>query len=78
MWLFVAVLMLTPIVMIALALCLSPSGDPMDLRGRGGAWIAFNLMGLPYPGVYDNFLILASFGFCGAIIWYAWTWSAVG
>lgn len=41
-------------------------------------WIAFDLMGLPYPGAYANLLIVASFGFCGAIIWYAWTWPAAG
>ena len=54
MWLLVAVIMLTPIVMIALSLV------------------------VPYPGAYDNFLIVASSGFCGAIIWYAWTWPAAG
>lgn len=70
------VLMLTPIVMIALALLV-----PSAIRWTcvvAAALIAFNLMGLSYPGVYDNFLILASFGFCGAIIWCAWTWSPVG
>ena len=28
-----------------------------------------------YPGVYDNFLIVVSFVFCGLIVWYAWGWS---
>jgi hypothetical protein len=37
--------------------------------------VLFNLVGLPYPGVYDNFLIGVGFVFNGLIVWYAWTWS---
>jgi hypothetical protein len=39
-----------------------------------GFFIVFNLVGLPYEGWYDNFLIAVSIVFCGAIIWSAWTW----
>jgi hypothetical protein len=34
----------------------------------------FNLAGLPYPGAYDNFLIVVSLAFNALIAWYAWGW----
>jgi hypothetical protein len=34
----------------------------------------FNILGLPYPGAYDNFLIAVSFVFNALTIWYAWKW----
>ncbi len=37
--------------------------------------VIFNLVGLPYPGLYDNVLIAVSFVFNGLIIWQAWTWN---
>ncbi len=36
--------------------------------------VVFNLFGLPYAGLYDNFLIFFGFIFNGLIVWYAWTW----
>jgi hypothetical protein len=36
--------------------------------------VVFNLAGLPYPGAYDNFLIVVSFGVNALTIWYAWKW----
>jgi len=36
--------------------------------------VVFNLFGLPYKGLYDNFLIIVSFVFNALIVWYAWTW----
>jgi small basic protein len=36
--------------------------------------VVFNLVGLPYPGLYDNFLIVVSFVFNALTAWYAWTW----
>ncbi len=73
-WLGIAVIMLIPIVMVVLSLTL-----PFPLV----AWlnivlavlvVVFNLVGLPYPGLYDNFLILVSFVFNALTAWYAWTW----
>ena len=78
MWLLVAVIMLTPIVMIALSLVVPYPAIRWVCVVAAALWAAFSLMGLPYPGAYDNFLIVASSGFCGAIIWYAWTWPAAG
>jgi hypothetical protein len=37
--------------------------------------VLFNLVGLPYPGAYDNFLIVVGFVLNGLTIWYAWTWT---
>ncbi len=42
-----------------------------------GFLVVFNIAGLPYPGLYDNFLIFVGFVFNGLTIWYAWTWQAV-
>ena len=36
--------------------------------------VIFNLIGLPYPGAYDNFLIIVSFVFNALTVWYAWKW----
>ena len=74
MWLGIAVIMLIPIVMIVLSLTL-----PFPVIG----WvtivvsvvvIVFNLLGLPYPGLYDNFLILVSIVFNVLTAWLAWSW----
>jgi hypothetical protein len=78
MWLMVAAIMLTPILMIILSLVLPYPVIRWVCLVGATLWILFNLMGLPYPGAYDNFLIVVSIFVCGAIIWYAWTWPAAG
>ena len=35
----------------------------------------FNLVGLPYRGAYDNFLIVVSLAFNAVIVWTAWNWA---
>lgn len=74
MWLGIAVIMLTPIIMIAMSLVLPYAAARWACVMAGALWIVFNLAGLPYKGAYDNFLIIVSLVFCGAIVWYAWTW----
>jgi hypothetical protein len=74
MWLGIAVIMLVPIVMVVLSLTL-----PYPVIGWVSIVVAvlvvvFNLAGLPYPGMYDNFLIIVSFMFNALTVWYAWTW----
>ena len=74
MWLGIAVIMLIPIVMVVLSLTL-----PYPAIGWVNIVVAvfvvvFNLLGLPYKGLYDNFLILVSFVFNALTVWYAWTW----
>jgi hypothetical protein len=73
-WLGIAVIMLIPIVMVVLSLTL-----PYPAVGWANIVVAllvvvFNLFGLPYKGLYDNFLILVSFVFNALTVWYAWTW----
>jgi hypothetical protein len=74
MWLGIAMIMLIPIVMVVLSLTL-----PYPVVGWVTIVVAvlvvvFNLVGLPYPGLYDNFLIAVSFVFNALTVWYAWTW----
>lgn len=74
MWLGIAVIMLIPIIMVVLSLTL-----PYPAIGWANIVVAvlvvvFNLFGLPYKGLYDNFLIVVSFVFNALIAWYAWTW----
>lgn len=75
MLLFMAIIMLLPIIMLILSLIL---GYPM-IR-----WVTivvaislfiFNIVGLPgYPGLYDKFLIVVGLGFNILTVWYAWNW----
>jgi hypothetical protein len=74
MWLLMAAIMLTPIVMIVLSLVLPYPAIRWVCMVAAVLWVIFNLAGLPYKGAYDNFLIVVSFIFCGLIVWYAWTW----
>jgi Family of unknown function (DUF6326) len=74
MWLGIAVIMLIPIFMVVLSLVL-----PYPAIGWINIVVAvlvvvFNLAGLPYAGMYDNFLIIVSFVFNAMTAWYAWTW----
>ena len=74
MWLGIALIMLIPIVMVVLSLTL-----PFPLVAWVNVVVAvlavvFNLVGLPYPGLYDNLLIAVSFVFNALTVWYAWGW----
>jgi hypothetical protein len=74
-WLLIAVIMLTPIVMLVLSLIL-----PAPVARWANIVVAvivvlFNLAGLPYPGLYDNFLIVVSIGFNALTVYYAWHWA---
>jgi hypothetical protein len=74
MWLGIAVIMLVPIIMVVLSLTL-----PYPAIGWVNIVIAvvvvvFNLFGLPYKGMYDNFLIIVSIVFNALVAGYAWTW----
>ncbi len=75
MWLGIAALMLIPIVMIVLTLLLPFPAIRWVNIVVAAFWVIFNIVGLPYPGAYDNFLIVVSFGFNALTIWYAWQWT---
>jgi hypothetical protein len=75
MWTGIAILMVTPIVMVMLSLILP---QPLN-RGTNIIvavfFILFNLVGLPtYPSAYDKFLIIVGLGFNILTVWYAWNW----
>ena len=74
MWLLIAVIMLTPIVMVVLTLTLKYPAVRWTNIVVAVLLVVFNLLGLPYKGAYDNFLIVVSFGFNALTVWYAWKW----
>lgn len=74
MWLLIAVIMLVPIVMIVLTLTVAHPAIRWVTIGAAVLVALFNLAGLPYPGAYDNFLIVVSLGLNALIAWNAWTW----
>jgi Family of unknown function (DUF6326) len=75
MWVLAALIMLIPIVMVVLSLTLTYPAIRWVNLVAAVFLVLFNLVGLPYPGVYDNFLIGVGFVFNGLIVWYAWTWT---
>jgi hypothetical protein len=60
-WLFMAAIMLIPIVMAVLTLTLPYPAIRWTNIVVAISMIVFNLLGLPYKGAYDNFLIAVSF-----------------
>jgi hypothetical protein len=74
MWLLIAVIMLVPIVMVVLTLMLSYPAIRWVNIVVVILVVIFNLLGLPYKGAYDNFLIVVSFVFNALTVWYAWKW----
>jgi hypothetical protein len=74
MWLLIAVIMLIPIIMVVLTLTLKyPTIRWVNIIVPI-LLVVFNLIGLPYPGAYDNFLIIVSVVFNALTVWYAWQW----
>ncbi|MEZ5186199.1 MAG: hypothetical protein R2720_10675 [Candidatus Nanopelagicales bacterium] len=74
-WVLAAVVMLVPIAMVVLSLTLPyPSVRWVGIVAAVFL-VIFNLVGLPYPSVYDNFLIVVGFVFNALIVWYSWTWT---
>ncbi len=78
MWLGIAVIMLIPIIMIVLSLTLPYPAVAWVNVAVAVIVVLFNLVGLPYVGLYDNFLIIASLVFNALTVWYAWTWASPG
>ena len=74
MWVGIAIIMLVPIVMVVLSLTLKYPAIRWVSIVVAIIVVVFNLLGLPYPGAYDNFLIIVSFVFNALIVWYAWKW----
>jgi hypothetical protein len=77
MWLGIAVLMITPIIMLFLCLVLPQPISRWVNIIAAIFWFLFNLVGLPtYPSAYDRFLLIVSMVFNGVTVWYAWNWAA--
>jgi hypothetical protein len=75
-WLGIAVLMLTPILMVFLTLVLPQSVSRWANIIVAAFFFLFNLVGLPtYLSLYDKFLVVVSLGFNGVTVGYAWNWS---
>jgi len=76
MLVFMAVIMLIPIVMILLSLTLTyPMIRWVTVIAAIFLFI-FNIVGLPgYPGIYDKFLIIVGLMINVITVVYAWTWS---
>jgi uncharacterized membrane protein len=76
MLLLIAIIMLVPIIMIVLTLTIPYPAIRWVNIIVAILVVVFNLLGLPYKGAYDNFLIVVSFVFNALTVWYAWKWVA--
>lgn len=74
MWTLIAVIMLVPIAMIMISLLVPTEPLRWITITVSVALVIFNIAGLPYRGLFDNMLIVLSFGMNGYIAWIAWTW----
>ena len=75
MWVLAAAVMLIPIVMIVVSLTMPFPAVKWLSIGLAVFLVLFNLVGLPYPSLFDNLLIVFSFVFNALIAWQAWTWN---
>ncbi len=77
-WLGIAVLMLTPILMVFLTLVLPQPASRWANIIVAAFFFLFNLVGLPtYPPLFDKFLLAVSLVFNGVTMVYAWNWAQV-
>ena len=75
-WLFIAALMVIPIVMLVLTLMTKNPAIRWANIIVPVLLVAFNLSGFSgYLGTYDRFLLLVSFVFNALTVWYAWKWA---
>ena len=78
MWLGISALMLIPIIMVVLTLIMGYPAVRWVNIGVAVFFFLFNLAGIRgYPGAYDQFLLVVSFGFNALTVWYAWQWTEV-
>lgn len=75
-WLGIAVLMLTPILMVFFTLILPRPVSRWANIIVAAFFFLFNLVGLPtYPPLFDKFLLAVSMVFNVLTAWYAWNWN---
>lgn len=76
MWMIAATFMLIPIIMILLNLLLPFPAIRWINIALAAFMVVFNIFGLPYKGLYDNFLIVVGFVWNGLTIYFAAKWTA--
>lgn len=75
-WLFIAVLMVLPIIMIVLTIQLKQPVNRWVNIIVAAFFFIFNIIGLPtYPDVFDKFLNVVGLVFNGLTVWTAWNWT---
>lgn len=74
MLMIMALFMLIPIMMVILSLVLSYSAIRILTLIAAVFLAIFNLAGLPYKSLFDNFLIVVSIAFNIITAYYAWIW----
>ena len=76
MYLFMAILMVIPVLMVFLSLTLPYKANRWVNIITAVFFFLFNLVGLPtYPSAYDKFLIVVGLLFNLLTVWYAMKWS---
>lgn len=76
MYLFMAILMVIPVLMVILSLTLPYKINRWANMIVAAFFFLFNLVGLPtYPSAYDQFLIVVGLMLNLLTVWYAWKWS---
>ena len=73
-WVGIAALMLSPIVMLVLNLTLNHNAIRWANIIVAVFWIVFNLSALSGYPPYNRFLLLVSIVFNVMTVWYAWKW----
>ena len=73
-WLGMAIIMLVPIAMVVLSLILPYPASRWANIIIAVVVLIFNIISMPYPSVFDNFLMVVSFAGNALIVWYAWNW----
>ena len=76
MYMLIAVIMLIPILMVVLTLVIPFPAIRWITIVVAIIVAIFNLISLPYEGMYDNFLIVVSIVFNALVVWYAWQWAS--
>ncbi len=74
MFMFMAALMLIPIVMVVLTLILKYPAIRWVNIIVAIAWVIFTLAGFSGYPAHTKFILAVSFVFNGLTIWYAWNW----
>jgi hypothetical protein len=76
MWLLIAAITLTPIIMVVLSLVLPYPSGSLGLHCGNSSLGHLQSDRLALRWGFDNFLIAVSIVSCALVVWYAWMWPA--